>query len=324
MSSKSSEWPSAPLSSAATAGVQVLLSPNTVESPLPSSASASSILSSEGVDSASRRARMALPRKSSVSTLARSSTSRRDVLEFQVGDIGGERCGFVGHRVSSFWAQGRRADFAFKPAADDGQQLCSMSFTSIRGLAATSRNRTNDRFAKTPVRPAAVPQDADWRWRSGSRWRPSVAFAIATALHLMLPLWAVLTSLIVTQMSVGRSLKVTRDYMFGTIGGAIYGGAIAVLIPHSGEAGLLALLVLAVAPLALHRSDQSEPEHGHRDRGDRAAGPDHEPRQRRSVRRSIASSRSPSARSPGFWCRSWCCRRGRTARSASTRRGRSN
>lgn len=76
------------------------------------------------------------------------------------------------------------------------------------------------------------------------------AFAIATALHLRLPLWAVLTSLIVTQMSVGRSLKATRDYMFGTVGGAIYGGAIAVLIPHSGEGALLALLVLAVAPLA--------------------------------------------------------------------------
>src|ERR1700720_368966 len=76
------------------------------------------------------------------------------------------------------------------------------------------------------------------------------ALAIAMALHLMLPLWAVLTSLIVTQMSVGRSLKATRDYMLGTVGGAIYGGAIAVLIPHSGEAGLLALLVLAVAPLA--------------------------------------------------------------------------
>ena len=77
-----------------------------------------------------------------------------------------------------------------------------------------------------------------------------VAFSIATALHLLLPLWAVLTSLIVTQMSVGRSLKVTRDYMFGTIGGAIYGGAIALLIPYSGEAQLLALLVLTVAPLA--------------------------------------------------------------------------
>ena len=76
------------------------------------------------------------------------------------------------------------------------------------------------------------------------------AYAIAIALHLTLPLWAVLTSLIVTQMSVGRSLKATGDYMLGTIGGAIYGGAIAVLIPHSSEAALLALLVLTVAPLA--------------------------------------------------------------------------
>lgn len=78
----------------------------------------------------------------------------------------------------------------------------------------------------------------------------AVAYASATAFHLMLPLWAVLTSLIVTQMSVGRSLKATRDYMLGTVGGAIYGGAIAIFIPYSGEAGLLALLVLAVAPLA--------------------------------------------------------------------------
>lgn len=76
------------------------------------------------------------------------------------------------------------------------------------------------------------------------------AYAIARALHLMLPLWAVLTSLIVTQMSVGRSLKATRDYMLGTIGGAAYGGAIAMLIPHSGEGGLLALLVLTVGPMA--------------------------------------------------------------------------
>src|ERR1700687_3836058 len=78
----------------------------------------------------------------------------------------------------------------------------------------------------------------------------ALAYVIAVALNLMLPLWAVLTSLIVTQMSVGRSLKATRDYMLGTIGGAIYGGAIAVLIPHSGEGSLLALLVLAVTPLA--------------------------------------------------------------------------
>ena len=76
------------------------------------------------------------------------------------------------------------------------------------------------------------------------------ALVIALAFGLKLPLWAVLTSIIVTQMSVGRSLKATRDYLVGTLGGAIYGGAVAVLIPHSGEVTLLVVLVLAVAPLA--------------------------------------------------------------------------
>jgi uncharacterized membrane protein YccC len=76
------------------------------------------------------------------------------------------------------------------------------------------------------------------------------ALVIALALGLKLPLWAVLTSIIVTQMSVGRSLKATRDYLLGTIGGAVYGGAVAILIPHSGEGALLVVLVLSVAPLA--------------------------------------------------------------------------
>jgi uncharacterized membrane protein YccC len=76
------------------------------------------------------------------------------------------------------------------------------------------------------------------------------ALVIALAVGLKLPLWAVLTSLIVTQMSVGRSLKATRDYLVGTMGGAVYGAVIAIAIPHSGEGALLAVLVLAVAPLA--------------------------------------------------------------------------
>jgi hypothetical protein len=53
-------------------------------------------------------------------------------------------------------------------------------------------------------------------------------------------LWAVLTAVIVTQMSVGRSLKATFDYLAGTLGGAIYGGAIGGLVPHSNEMALLA------------------------------------------------------------------------------------
>jgi uncharacterized membrane protein YccC len=77
-----------------------------------------------------------------------------------------------------------------------------------------------------------------------------VSLALAQYFGLRLPLWAVLTAVIVTQMSVGRSLKATIDYLAGTVGGAIYGGAVAVLIPHSSEIALLAVLALAVAPLA--------------------------------------------------------------------------
>lgn len=74
---------------------------------------------------------------------------------------------------------------------------------------------------------------------------------LAQALHLPLPMWTVLTALIVTQLSIGRSLKTSLDYMIGTIGGTIYGAALALLIPHDSEGALLFVLVLAVAPLAL-------------------------------------------------------------------------
>ena len=76
------------------------------------------------------------------------------------------------------------------------------------------------------------------------------ALAVAQALHLRLPLWAVLTSLIVTQMSLGRSLKVAGDYLMGTLAGVAYGGLLAILIPHESEAALFAVLALAIAPLA--------------------------------------------------------------------------
>jgi uncharacterized membrane protein YccC len=78
-----------------------------------------------------------------------------------------------------------------------------------------------------------------------------VSLALAQFLQLSLPLWAVLTAVIVTQMSVGRSLKATFDYLVGTVGGAMYGGGVGVLIPHSNEIALLAVLAIAVAPLAL-------------------------------------------------------------------------
>lgn len=78
-----------------------------------------------------------------------------------------------------------------------------------------------------------------------------VGLVVAQLVNIPLPLWTVLTAVILTQMSKGRSLKATADYLMGTIGGAIYGGAIAILIPHETEGSLLIVLVVAVAPLAL-------------------------------------------------------------------------
>jgi uncharacterized membrane protein YccC len=79
----------------------------------------------------------------------------------------------------------------------------------------------------------------------------AAALVLAQVFGLRLPLWSVLTAVIVTQMSVGRSLIATIDYLAGTLGGAVYGGAIGILIPHTSEVALLGVLALAVAPLAL-------------------------------------------------------------------------
>ena len=84
--------------------------------------------------------------------------------------------------------------------------------------------------------------------RQGDGFRRA-ALVIGQWLEVPLVLWAVLTAVIVTQTSVGRSLKATIDYFIGTLGGAVYAGAVAALIPHASELALLAVLALAVAPL---------------------------------------------------------------------------
>lgn len=76
------------------------------------------------------------------------------------------------------------------------------------------------------------------------------AFWIARLLEVRLPLWVVLTAMIVTQTSLGRSLKVTLDYFAGTLSGALWGGLILILVPLTSEPTLFAALWLALAPLA--------------------------------------------------------------------------
>jgi hypothetical protein len=77
--------------------------------------------------------------------------------------------------------------------------------------------------------------------------------ALLIARSLVLPLrgvWVVLTAVVVTQMSVGGSLRATIEYIIGTLGGAVYAAVIGVLVPHTGAIAQGGVLALTIAPLA--------------------------------------------------------------------------
>ena len=78
-----------------------------------------------------------------------------------------------------------------------------------------------------------------------------LSFAFSLLLHVPLPLWTVLTAVILTQVSFGSSVRATVNYLIGTLSGAVYAGALGALVPHSNEIALAAVLAIAVAPLAL-------------------------------------------------------------------------
>jgi uncharacterized membrane protein YccC len=91
-----------------------------------------------------------------------------------------------------------------------------------------------------------------------------LAFAFGHLLAIPLHgLWAVLTAVAVTQISVGGSLRATAEYVIGTFGGAIYAVAVAVLVPHATATAMAGVLALAIAPLAyaaaLHASFRVAP-----------------------------------------------------------------
>src|SRR5262245_55671539 len=78
-----------------------------------------------------------------------------------------------------------------------------------------------------------------------------LSLAAAQLLHLRVPLWAVLTAVILTQLSVGRSLRATTDYFIGTVGAALYAGVVGALIPIEDQFSLSAGLAIAVGPATL-------------------------------------------------------------------------
>jgi len=95
---------------------------------------------------------------------------------------------------------------------------------------------------------------ARYRLEAGLTVRISAAglitFAVAHLLGLTQIYWAVLTAVIVTQASVGGSLKAMLDRFVGTIGGAGWGVAVTLAIPHPGVLSTGFALAVALVPLA--------------------------------------------------------------------------
>jgi uncharacterized membrane protein YccC len=100
-----------------------------------------------------------------------------------------------------------------------------------------------------------------WTWLADHRvqWGLSVRVTVSAVvtlaashlLQLRIPLWAVLTAVILTQLNVGRSLRATADYFIGTVGAAVYAGAVGALVPPGSELLPATGLALAVAPATL-------------------------------------------------------------------------
>ncbi len=78
-----------------------------------------------------------------------------------------------------------------------------------------------------------------------------VSYALAVFLSLPQGTWAVFTAVLVTQASVGGSVKATLDRLAGTLSGALYGAAVATLVPHGDPLAMSVALGLTLAPLAI-------------------------------------------------------------------------
>src|SRR5580658_7248398 len=65
-----------------------------------------------------------------------------------------------------------------------------------------------------------------------------IAYALGQLLGLHQVYWAVLSAVIVLQVSVIGSLKATVERLIGTLGGAVWGVVVSMAIHHSGSGSL--------------------------------------------------------------------------------------
>jgi uncharacterized membrane protein YccC len=76
------------------------------------------------------------------------------------------------------------------------------------------------------------------------------AYALVYLLGLSEGLWVIITAIVVTQSSVGGSLKMALDQAVGSLFGAIYATAVVLLISPQNHLESVAALILALVPLS--------------------------------------------------------------------------
>ncbi|MXQ11085.1 FUSC family protein [Microvirga makkahensis] len=79
----------------------------------------------------------------------------------------------------------------------------------------------------------------------------TLAYAITKFFSLPQGYWAAITAVVVTQASLGGSLKAAIERFLGTLAGAAYGGLVAALVPHESPLGMGLAVILGLFPLAL-------------------------------------------------------------------------
>src|SRR5262245_25459878 len=110
------------------------------------------------------------------------------------------------------------------------------------------------------MQPGATWNKLSAQWRAyrtplgfGIRVRVAAIVALLIAQLFALPLhglWVVLTATVVTQLSVGGSLRAGVEYILGTFGGALYAGIVGLLVTPASLPAQSVVLAVTVAPLA--------------------------------------------------------------------------
>jgi uncharacterized membrane protein YccC len=110
-----------------------------------------------------------------------------------------------------------------------------------------------------------VGAGAAWKWlyAKARTYRAQLRFCIRVTMAAIvgllvaqffaLPLhglWVVLTATVVTQLSIGGSLRAGLEYVLGTLGGAVFAGLIGFLFAPTTVLGQSGILAVTIAPLA--------------------------------------------------------------------------